>query len=117
MRNNIKLMTVTELKELANKYIFILDDSEEHILVRTKNYSRVTSHDIDKSFRINVVGKRVIVFSLDAIKIWKELYKEYKYSLLYVQNAVNKLYITFQEINKENVQKILSGKDIKITEL
>lgn len=106
-RNNVKLMTTVELNELKEKYSFELNNSN-NILVKTKTNSRLTYHNINKPFRINIIGKRVVVFSKDAIDIWKDLYEKYNYSLLDVQNAVNKLYISFQEINKENVQKILS---------
>lgn len=116
-RNNIHLLTITDLKRLSDRYLFSLDKEEKNILVKTKDSNRITSHDITKPFRINILGERVIVFSMDAIEIWKELYKEHKYSLLYVQNAVNKLLITFQKVNKENVLDILLGKDIKIKEL
>lgn len=115
-RNNVKLISADDLKTMKEKYKFELDSSGNNILVKTNTNSRLTYHNSCKPFGINMVGKRVVVFSMDAISIWKELYSVYNYSLLEVQNAVNKLYITFQEITTENVQKILSEEDIKIKE-
>ncbi len=112
-RNNVKLISTDDLTAMKEKYEFELDSSGKSILVRTNTTSRLTYHNSDEPFRINIVGKRVVVFSVDAINIWKELYPKYNYSLLEIQNVVNKLYITFQEITTENVLKLLSEEDTK----
>ena len=116
-RNNIKLLTAKELRDLSERYVFEMDSDKKNILVKTRNGMKITYHKIDQPFRINIIGERVVVFSMDAIEIWKELYEEYKYSLFYVQNAVNKLIVTFQKVDTERVKEILTGKDIKIKEL
>ena len=111
-RNNIKLLTDSQYNQLNDKYIFEL--TEDSILVRLTTHGRVTEHALDKPFHINAKGIRKVCFSMDAIEIWKKMYNNGFPTLLAVQQAVNKLTITFQKVNEENVCKILSGQDIKI---
>lgn len=110
-RNNVRLMTDNELQLLKHRYSFSFD--ENYIYVDTTLRSRRTLHPVDSPFAINVKKVRKICFSLDAIQIWKSLYEE-KVNLLDVQQAVNKLVITFQDITLENVKEILNGKSLKI---
>lgn len=110
-RNNVRLMTENELILLKKRYKFTIENNK--IVVRTSIRSRETLHDIDKPFAINVKKVRKICFSQDAIQIWKSLYEE-EANLLEVQQAVNKLVITFQDITLDNVKEILNGKNLKI---
>lgn len=112
--NNIKLLTDRQLVALDEKYSFDIDG--EDIIVKVKDYNRETRHPIDKSFSINSKIRK-ITLSSDAILIWSQFYKSGPYSLFEVQNAINKLYLTYQDITITNVKKILSGTATKITNL
>lgn len=114
-RNNVRLLTPTEFMQLNSKYIFELD--KDSIVVRTKNYNRLTKHPVNEPFHINAKGIRKVCFNMNAIDIWKNLYKDGKPTLIEVQQAVNKLTITFQKTTEENVKKILAGHDIKIKKI
>lgn len=114
--NNVRLMTKEEMSFLKNKYWFnIIDDNT--MAVCTKIRHRQTLHSFNESFVINVKKLRTIRFSVEALLIWKELYNGREPNLLDVQQAVNKLAITFQDITINNVNKLLSGKDIKLKNL
>lgn len=112
-RNNVRLLTDQEMEFVKNKYNFILID-DKSMMVRSKIRHRETIHELNRSFVINIKKLRTVRFSVDAMEIWKELKESLKPNLLDVQQAVNKLVITFQDINTNNVCKILSGKDIKL---
>lgn len=112
-RNNIKLLTDIQLKILNEKYIFELDGDE--ILVKFHHYGRVTRHDANKPFHINAKKIRKVCFNVQAIEIWKSMQSDKKVpTLLSVQQAVNKLTITFQPVNVDTVRKLLFESDIKL---
>ncbi len=104
-KNNIKLLTTTQLDALRDKYSFELVDSE--ILVRTTTIKRITRHPDNASFHINARPIRKVSFSIEAINIWKELYDSKHYNLLDVQQAVNVLTVTYQKLTKEAVIQLI----------
>lgn len=105
-RNNVKLLTDQQRIDLKSEYYFEHEDG--FILVKLYHYGRVTKHPDDKPFHINSPIRKVC-FSMDAIDIWKELYKDEKtrMSLIDVQQAVNSLYVTYQPISLESVKQFL----------
>ena len=105
-RNNVKLLTDRQRIELKEKYYF--EYEEGFVVVKLHDYGRITKHPDNKSFHINSPIRKV-VFSLDAIRIWKELYADEKTraSLIDVQHAVNSLYVMYQPINTESVKKFM----------
>lgn len=114
-RNNIKLLTPAQLDKLNEKYIFDVDD--ENIIVRLRNYNRITKHPKNKTFHINSKIRKVC-FSLDAINIWLSIRESYKnYSLFDVQQAVNTAYITYRPIDIQNVLTLLKNPTFKIQTL
>lgn len=105
--NNVKLLTDAQFKAIEEKFNFYIENDK--IAVTISNYNRKTLHDIDKTFHINALGIRKMHFTIDAINIWKELYdKDNPKQLLYIQHAVNKLLVTYQNATTENVKKILN---------
>lgn len=114
-RNNIKLLKPKELELLNEKFIFELE--EDAIVVKLRNYGRVTRHPIDKPFHINAKGIRKVCFSMEAINIWKALYNKGLPTLFSVQQAVNYLTIAFQKVDENAVKKILSGQQIKVKKI
>ena len=114
-RNHIKLLTQAELENLNVKYIFSI--SGDDIVVSLKDYNRYTLHPKNKPFAINSRWgvKRVINFTLEAINFWIKCMEENKkYSLFDVQQAVNALTITYQDVNYESVLKFLKDPIIKV---
>lgn len=114
-RNNIKLLSQAQLEKLNVKYSFYIEG--DMIVVSCSGYNRSTLHPKDKPFHINSrkYVKRKICFNLDAIEIWLKLVEEKcKYSLFDVQQAVNTLAITYQQVNYDNVKKFLSKPKLKI---
>ena len=108
-RNNIKILSQAQLEKLNAKYYFDVDDQD--IIVGLNNYQRVTRHPRDKRFHINSKTdvKRKICFSKEAIDIWltcKE--NKLKLSLFDVQNAVNVLTVTYQQVSYENVVRFFN---------
>lgn len=105
-RNNIKLLTDRQRIELKEKYYFEYEDG--FVVVKLHDYGRTTKHPDDKPFHINSTIRKII-FSLDAINIWKELYLDEKTraSLIDVQHAVNSLYVMYQPINVASVRKFM----------
>ena len=117
-RNNVKLLTKEQFKFIDNKYKFTLIDNQ--IEVSLTSYFRHTLHDIDKPFSIYVKDVRRITFNPITIDIWIKLKDDKKYnkfSLLAIQQAINLLYINYQELNLDNVKKILSKREIKIKQI
>lgn len=115
-RNNIRLLTDKELNILNYKYTFEIED--DNILVKLNHIDRITYHDINKPFSINVKNLRKITFNLEAIEIWKNLYNDkLRPNLIEIQQAVNKLIITYQQVNIENVKGLLNGQTIKIKKI
>ena len=111
-RNNTKLLTEEQKRFINDKYMFKFE--EDKIVVISGIRCRHTYHDSNKPFILNVKGIRVIHFTMDAIQIWKDLYKDYPFTLIDVQQAANKLILTYQKVTKEAVLKILKGNDVKI---
>lgn len=115
--NNNKLLSAEEYKLYKERYSFVV--FEDQIAVKVKGFNRVTLHPMDEKFSINaLVNKkpyRKVTFTPEAMHIWKDLWSENKdYHLIDIQQAVSKLHITFQVVNKDNVLSILQGKDIRI---
>ena len=103
-RNNVKLLTATQLDKLNDKYEFFVEDND--IVVKMRHYNRSTKHPLDKSFFINSKIRK-ISFSLDAINLWLKLKDETKYTLLDIQQAVNSAYVLYIEINEKNILDLL----------
>lgn len=119
-RNGIKLLTPKQLKEFNEKYISTMVNDFKFIKIDNRNYSRSTLHDSSKSFRINS-NIRNIVITKEMMDIFKEFildeYPKIKdVSIFDIMQAVNILYLTYQNITYKNVERILLG-DIKIKEL
>lgn len=114
MRNNVKLLTDTQLRLFMHRYQIDYDGT--NIIVKPRLKKRYTHHDANKPFHINAKNLRKICFTMDAINIWKELYNPNTKlpSLFMVQQAVNILFISLQPIDIKHVKEILDGKDFKI---
>ena len=102
-RNNVKVITETEMQYLNSRYMFQVDGSQ--ILVRIQNYDRVTAHPLDKGFFLNTKVRKIDI-TPEAIKLWNESFKS-KYTLFEVQNAINILISTYQMPSFEDIAEQL----------
>ena len=117
-RNAIKLLTAKQLNEFNDKYYSEMTDDKKYIRIDNRHYSKSTLHDANKSFNIKT-NVRSIVITSEMIKIFSEVQEIYKfknYSIFDIMQAVNILYLTYQNITQKNVERILLG-DIKIKSL
>lgn len=110
--NNIKLLEPNDLEYLNDKYTFKLD-ANGNVVVGNKYYNRYTTHDATKTFSLNTKVKR-ISFNPEIIALWKK-FKEsgLDCTLFDVKQAVTKLYISYQDITQNNVEKLLGGENEK----
>ena len=107
MKNHVKWYDDDQLRILNSYYTISFED--EKILVSGKRRpNRVTYHDIYKKFKLNFFElNKLMTISPESIDMWLQLGTD-MYSLISVQNAMNYLYITYQEITKEKILKILN---------
>lgn len=90
---------------LNERYSITIDG--KNVVVSVSGYNRATAHPIDQGFSI-VYGKRSrrMNLSVEAIDLWRTRFYG-KRSLFEVQNAVNTLYVLYQEPTADNVAKLL----------
>lgn len=115
-RNNVRLLTDAEIENVKSRFVFRLE--EDKIAVDAFRNNRTTYHPINESFSLNIKNLRKITFTLDAINIWLNLLlRGEKPNLLDVQQATNKLVLSYQPITLEKVKNILvEQKNLKIKE-
>lgn len=98
---NIKILTKDELKTFNDYYKISYQNNM--ILVEPKDFSRITVHKSNETFYL-LRNKRRITITTNAINLWKKEFKD-KYTLIEVQNAMNALFISYQNtLDKENVE-------------
>lgn len=110
-RNNIKLLDSYQLKYIKQRYHFTYDKEKDVVIVSIDNYNRSTIHSGSTTFCLNTKVRRISI-TAEMLDIWKTLLCEP--NLIDVQQAVNILYVTYQKVTVENVQKILQKNRIKL---
>lgn len=100
---NIRVLTKAERSSLNKRYTFILDENNVH--VKVSNYKRITAHRLDENINISCSTRRITLTAF-AISIWAKKYVD-KYSLIDVQNAINYLKVSYQEVNEDSIEKAL----------
>lgn len=95
------------MKDEIQKFNDLYDISIEgdNVVVKCKNYTRTRVHPKNEEFCINSKVKR-ITFTKDAIDFFEK--HQSKYTLIEVQNVVNILSISLQNITEENIKRILN---------
>lgn len=109
--NHRKALSDIAVQKLDNIYYFEYDKERNIITTRLTTCKKATEHDASKPFHINAkkLGRKV-VFSMDAINIWKGFQNDKKlckFTLFQVNNAVNKLKIMYQIPDRYNVSEML----------
>ena len=112
---NVHLLSADEHKYFNEKYRFSIKD--DSVLVQINGFNRTTAHPLTKSFSLKTPVRKLTI-STQALKIWSENFygniryqvnKVDKYTLIDVQNAINILIVSYQEINFENVLDVLKN--------
>ena len=102
-KNNIKVISSSEMEYLNSRYSFSIEGNQ--ILVKIKNYNRVTAHPANASFSLNTKVRKLDI-TPEAVKLWNDSFKD-KHSLFEVQNAINILISTYQTPSFEEVAEQL----------
>jgi hypothetical protein len=103
MAGNTRVLTLDELKYFNDRYTFSYMDN--YLLVHCSVLNKRTFHDMSKGFSLKSPVRKITI-SKDAMKIWKDNYAE-EYSLIEVQNAINTLMITYQDVNPSQLDREL----------
>lgn len=113
MKNHVKWYDDDILEKLESYYTITFDSDSERILVSGKRRpNRITYHSIKENFKINFFKlNKLMTISKEAIDMWLQIGVE-DYTLISVQNAMNYLYITYQDITKEKILKILNKGEV-----
>ena len=113
MIGNLKTLSEDELNFLVDKYDFKIAtlDGLDYIVVKAKNYDRMVMHSCKKSFTLNTPIKKVSITPF-AVNLWRNELKGN--SLIRIQNAINSLVVTYQDISVEDIKAQLKRNDTKI---
>lgn len=103
MAGNLKALSIDELKYFLDRYEITLNG--DYIVVICKTLDRKTLHDLDKGFPLSTPVKKMNI-TKQAIDIWRNNYVGH-YSLIEVQNAINTLIITYQNVNDSQIKEQL----------
>lgn len=97
-------------KKTINKFEQSLNvdlEGENIVIYGNRRPNRKTYHNKNEKFIINTRSlKHILTIMPKAIEIWENVRN--RYSLFAVQNAVNVLMASYQEINEDNVLLILN---------
>lgn len=112
---NLKPLTYEELQYVKEEYSFDLltnDKDEKFVMVNCKSYpKRNTVHDANHSFYINTHVRRLVI-GRDAMDMWIEKFRSRGFTLIEVQDAINKLKVGYQRISSAEVEKRLTSRKV-----
>ena len=110
---NLRALTDEELLYLTQNYHF--ENLGKYIVVSFTGDSRKTKtvHDSSEGFSISSKVRRINI-SKDAIDLWADGYDYEGYSLIEVQNAINTLIVTYQDLTKEGLDSQLKTNHLKL---
>jgi len=112
-KSNIHILAKDELEYFNGKYEFSIKD--DAIVVKIKDYDRATVHPLNQKFSLKTIIRKLTI-SVEALNLWSNNFykkvKDYKtgqdlYSLIDIQNAINKLIVSYQDITFESVLDVL----------
>ena len=109
--NNRRVLNDSTLSRLKAIYSFEYLPEDNLIITKLSTCKKTTAHNASRQFHINCRRlKKKVVFSMEAIEIWKDFSKDKKlsgYSLLDVNNTVNMLKTMYQIPTYDNVSNAL----------
>lgn len=102
--NNIHVLTKDELSYFKKNYKFTLKD--DLVIVSSINhYKHSVVHQINEKFTISAKPCR-ITLNTQALSLWAKHYRK-NFSPVEVQNAINKLLVTYQIPSKKDLDLLL----------
>ena len=113
MAKNVKALSDEDLAYIVKNYTFEL--LKNYIVVSKNGYGMKTIHDINKSFFIKIPTRRVNI-TKHAIELWINKFMN-TYSLIEVQAAINKLIVTYQDLNVSDIEREIISSKRKINNL
>lgn len=105
---NIKVLTTNERLYLNRRYSFSVDGNS--IFVKVNDFKRVTAHPIGEKINLRSSVRQRLVLSNEALTLWREMYIG-KRSPIDIQNAINFLKVSYQEVTNEAIEKALKQID------
>lgn len=103
-KNNIKILNKFELEQFVKRYSF--ENSSEYIIVRVNGFNRPTLQNKSKIFSVFCKG-RYLNITPEAVKLWEDNFPNK--NLIEVQQAINTLILMYQQINVNDVKKVLNN--------
>ena len=104
MKGNYLVLNEDQLKAFNERYVISIVGDK--ISTKTKDYKRVTLHSIEDGFQaIIIMNNRKITFKITprAIKLWMNEKFNDKYSLIDIQNIINKVIVSHQVVTDEDI--------------
>lgn len=102
---NVRVLTNDELQKIVKSYRIEYEDGKAVVYGKIR-LNRKTVHSMKDSFRVNMKKYNYSIrFTKEAFDIWKQY--QYEVNLIYIQHAINILKTTYEDITKENVDKII----------
>lgn len=109
-RRNIHCLSNDERDYFNSRYSFdvIQNDNGPTLVVKIVDYNRQTRRPLTKSFYIRTCIRKLTI-TVEAIEMWHSYFygKQKEYSLIDIQDAMNKLTVSYQELTYENVLDVL----------
>lgn len=107
---NMKFLDANLLKFAKENYKF--DIMGDFVVVTAIKLNRKCLHPIDENFYIKIYTRKLTI-TKDTISLWMDKYKN-ECSLIELQNAINQLVLTYQNVNDTNIKSILKGNCVTI---
>ena len=111
---NIKILSDEEEMFLEENFQFEIKG--DLILVRSKKVDRCVAHKKDENFKLNFKLNKSFSWLISplAVQVWEYEAKNKGYSLVKVQNTINKLIVLYQEPSQKDILNLLKRKNEKI---
>lgn len=112
-RRNIHCLAKDERQYFNEKYDFSIvknDDDTEDVVVKIIDYNRMNRHSIDTKFSLLTCIRRLTI-TVEAMHMWRDHFygKTKEFTLIDIQDAMNRLTVSYQELTYENVLDVLKS--------
>ena len=109
MKGNFSVLDSTQLDVFNNRFVF--KQVDDGVLVTTRDYNRTVFHGFSDSFpAIAKIDDRKITLRITpkAMEIWRRPDVQQNHSLVDVQNVINSILVSSQQISDEDILKKLN---------
>ena len=104
MKGHYNVLTQDQLYFFNQRFVF--KQVDDGILVSTTGYNRTVFHGFSESFQaIGKIGDRKITFKITpkAIELWRNPEIAKNNSLIDIQNTINKIIVSSQQITDQDI--------------